>query len=218
MSERSYLAGIDALAGATVIGYAAEEAIVDQPAEPVYAFPEAAKPDHELPRPEPKFILKSELPNVPDAAWTKFAHAMQTAAVGAVSKSNALGMFELTPRRLADLGLVTNIEKTRGAADASGKSRMVWVGEFVPPMTSRKFLSNPVAQYRAFSRSMKDYVEGMRAGSVPVPDGGRPRDMTLSGALAVLHRCGPSGIKTWNDAGDRFEQTEQLYGKVNGIF
>lgn len=157
--------------------------------------------------------LKSEIPGVPDEAWTKFTKALKTASPSAVSASNAFGMFELKPRRLEDLGLVTNTSCTR-----SPTGRMVWVGEFVAPMTLKSFLGSPKLQYRAFAASMKNYVDRLRNGSIPRPDGGKPDGMTLSGALAILHRCGPSGLKTWNDESKRFEDTKSLYSNANGVF
>ena len=65
---------------------------------------------------------------------------------------------------------------------------------------------------------MRRYVDGLRDGSVAKPKGGWPVGMTLSGALAVLQRCGPSGLVTWNDAGKRFPATVTLYERANGIF
>lgn len=161
----------------------------------------------------PHRVLKSELDGVSDEAWTDFALALKTASIGAVSASNAYGMFEFKPRRLADLGLIRNVFKTRGPT-----KRMVWIGEWIAPMTEAKFLGSPTEQYKALASSMRDYVKRLRDGSIPKPDGGRPQGMTLSGALAVLHRCGPSGLKTWNDAAARFPETNALYQKANGIF
>lgn len=160
------------------------------------------------------FTVPTELPGLAsDAAWTRFARAVQSASPGAVSPSNALGMFEMKPRRLADLGLMATSSQVR-----TPSGRMVWVGDFVAPMTKDKFLRDSGAQYRAFADSMRAYVAGMKDGSVPTPDGGRPKGMTLSGALAILHRCGPSGLKTWNDEEKRFSDTVALYERANGIF
>lgn len=160
------------------------------------------------------FTLPSILPNVSDASWTQFVVAIRgDAGVGDVSDANAMGMFQMRPRRLSDLGLIQNVSSTRAP-----NGKMLWVGNFVAPLTARKFLSDPALQYKTFCASMKKYVAGMKDGSVPTPDGGRPSDMSLSGALAVLHRCGPSGIKTWNDVDNRFSDTEDLYNATNGIF
>lgn len=168
-------------------------------------------------------VLKSEIPNVSDEAWTRFVFAMKTALPGAVSASNAFGMFEATTRRLADLGLVQNIKRVR-----SPTGRLVWIGDFVPPLTQRGFLSNfridnedgtvTTIQYKAFVDSIKAYIEGLRTGSVPKPDGGFRVGDSMSGVLAVLHRSGPNGLKNWNDEDERFEDTVALFERANGIF
>lgn len=213
----AYLHGID-IVGAIAMPLVEEEELdeagvaADLAAAEVEAAADADVDEPEPPAP-PKRILKSELPGVSDDAWTDFAFAMKTASPSAVSASNAMGMFELKPRRLADLGLVKNVSCTR-----SPTGRMVWVGEFVPPLTSKEFLKSAVIQYKAFCDSMRNYVQGLRDGAIPKPDGGPPPGMTISGVLAVLHRCGPSGLKTWNDEGNRFEQTRELFERSNGIF
>ncbi len=160
------------------------------------------------------FIISSPIPGISSDAWTRFVMAIRNGAqVGAVSDSNELGMFAMKPRRLGDLKLLTNVRTAR-----SPKGRMVWTGDFPAPMTAKRFLSDPSAQYQAFVASMKDYVNKLRSGEIARPDGGRPDGMTLSGVLAVLHRCGPSGLKTWNNENDRFPDTIALYGRTNGIF
>lgn len=158
-------------------------------------------------------LLPSEIPNVSDEAWTCFVFAMKTAQPGAISASNALGMFELKARRLADLGLVKDIKRAR-----SPLGRLMWVGEFVPPLTQRDFLSKSAVQYRTFVDSMRLYIDGLCNGTIVKPEGGFPAGMTLSGALAVLHRGGPNGLKGWNDEDDRFEDTVALFERANGIF
>jgi len=183
--------------------------------------PDAAQPEAEQPAQTEDvsgddvlpFVVKSELPKVSDEAWTRFALAMRTAQPGAVSKSNALGMFEMKPRRLADLDLVINLSCSR-----SKDGRVIWVGEFIPPLTAKMFLTDPNLQYVTFVKSMKNYVDGLRSGTIPKPDGGKPAGASLSGVLAILHRAGPKGLKNWNDESSRFEETETLYDKVNGIF
>lgn len=155
--------------------------------------------------------LNSELPGVSSEAWTKFARAMRTAQRGAVSASNGIGGWELKPRRLADLGLMKNTSCVRSAT-----GRMVWVGEFVSPLTLKDFLANTKLQYQAFSASMRKYLAGLRNGSIAKPDGGTPAGITLSGVLAILHRCGPNGLKSWNTK--QFPDTAALYESANGIF
>lgn len=158
-------------------------------------------------------LLKSEVPGVDDEAWTDFVLAMKTALPSAVSASNGLGLFEMKIRRLADLGLVKNLKNKR-----SSGGRMIWTGDWVSPMTEKKFLASAQKQYEAFVASVKAYVAGLADGTIANPDGGRPEGMSLSGILAVLHKCGPSGLKTWNDEENRFSDTIALFDATNGIF
>jgi hypothetical protein len=95
--------------------------------------------------------------------------------------------------------------------------RLAFDGEFVLPMTRRKFLENAGVQYRVFAVSIGRYVDGLRTGAVPQPDEA-PEGMTLSGALAILHRVGPNGLVKWADESARFSDTNDLYLRTNGLF
>lgn len=154
-------------------------------------------------------ILNSAIPGISDEAWTKFVRACATAQVSDVSPSNALGMFEMMPRRLADINYVEGLARKKGKSD-----RTVWVARFIAPMTSAKFLSSPDEQYIAFAKSMRDYAEKLVSGEISLP---KDEEMSLSGALAVLHRGGPSGLKTW-DCGERFSATVDAYKRCKDIF
>jgi hypothetical protein len=162
-------------------------------------------------------ILPSPLEGVSDGAWTTFADRMRTQAFGAVSPSNAIGAWALKPRRLADLGLVAGLSYIKDPKDPAAQ-RNIFVGEFIPPRTTRSFQHDPKDQYIAFSNSMKDYHQRMQSGDIPSPDGGVPAGMTVAGALSILHRGGPAALQKWNDLNTRFEDTQRLYSDVNGIF
>lgn len=151
--------------------------------------------------------LSSQLPGVSDERWTQFVERMMTSKFDAVSDSNAVGAFEMMPRRLADLGLVERLARSKSPA-----GRIVYVAEFVPPMTSDRFLRSPEAQYDAFCASMRDYDARMSSGEIA-----RDPSMSRSGALALLHRCGPKGLETWR-AGERFDNTKKIYENTAGIF
>jgi hypothetical protein len=153
--------------------------------------------------------IPSALPGVDDDAWTQFVREMAIAPLTSVSRSNALGMFAIMPRRLADFGLVKKLQRTQSANDPL---RTIWVAVFVPPLTCEMFLKNPQVQYRVFGQSMRDYAKKMNDGSIE-----RDPRMSLSGALAILHRCGPSGLETWKN-GDRFPETMMTYDRVAGVF
>lgn len=153
--------------------------------------------------------LLSPLSDVSDDAWAGFVRTMATGALGAVTSHNALGLFELSPRRLADLGYLSKRHLKRRKS-AAGKT--IWTSVFVPPLTSDQFLSSPWLQYRAFTESMRDYASRMAAGVIEVPEG-----MSRAGALAVLHRAGPGGLSSWA-RGKRLPATERLLSAVEGIF
>lgn len=150
--------------------------------------------------------LASPISGVNDADWTQFVGAMIVQDPGVVSESNGLGMFDMKPRRLADLGYVKKLSR----GDRQG--RQVWLGAFVPPWTPERFLGNQPEQYTAFSRSMVDYATRIREGKLACPDG-----VTLSGALAILHRAGPKGLDSWS-AGEVFPETQLAYARAAGVF
>lgn len=186
-----------------VVGYAAP--VTPPPAK----TGEIARGD--MPETPSKRALPSPIPGVSSEAWTKFCLTMRTQGTGDVSPSNAVGIFEMMPRRLVDLGILVNTKRVK--SPKSG--RMVLVGEFKPPMTEKIFTSNSLVQYNAFSESMRRYAEQLKNKGIESPkiDG-----MTLSGALAILHRSGPEGLKKWVDKKTRFPTTESMYNRTNGIF
>lgn len=201
----TYLQGVDLASARTVTVPVAQPDEVVQVAERAVADVEAAE--------KPRRVLHSEIPGIPDDSWTDFVLAMKTAQPGSISASNAYGMFEIKPKRLADLGLIKNVKCKR-----STSGRMVWTGEFVSPHTLKSFLKSPKLQYETFCKSMQLYVKGLADGSIPRPEGGLPEELTLSGVLAILHRAGPKGFAKWNDEASRFEDTVALVNKTNGIF
>lgn len=197
--RNAYLLGVEVLAGRFAPARLAEpERALGAPAD--------------VAAPPPPRLLESPLTGVPDEAWTRFVQEMKVADLSAVSEGGELGMFALKPRRLADIGLMRNI-----AAARSRNGKLSWGGDFAPPLTRDAFLSSPADQYAAFIASAQKYVEALAAGELPLPEDGLPDEMTLSGALAVLHRCGPSGLRNWCGA-ERFPATERLYARTNGIF
>lgn len=151
--------------------------------------------------------LKSELEGVSDERWTQFVRGMATEDLSNVSPLNALGMFSITPRRLADLKLVVRLTRSRSPA---GKT--IWVAAFVPPLTPKRFLTDPQLQYAVFCKSCRDYVSKMDSGEIE-----KDPEMSKSGALAILHRAGPNGLRSWS-TGERFTDTIASYERVAGIF
>lgn len=206
MTQSAYLFGIDL------------ETSYDDPAPTPEVWPEPESveelPDEialdEANESEP-LLLASPLDGVNDEAWTEFAVALRTAAPWAVSASNGLGAWEMKARRLADLGLV---DPKSLSCKRSPAGRMAWVGKFVAPLTQKKFLDNAKLQYETFVRSMQDYVSKIDSGEIGCEDD----TMTLSGALAVLHRCGPRGLERWQNESKRFSDTLALFERANEVF
>lgn len=157
---------------------------------------------------EAPVVLPSPLANVSDEAWTTFVRVMATAPIDSVSSSNAVGMFEIMPRRLADLGIIKKLKRT-----TSPEGRTVYTGTFCAPLTSAKFLKSAPDQYRVFSSSMSDYTGKITDGTLK-----KDPDMSLSGALAILHRAGPRGLEIWASDAEKFSSTVAAYDRAKDLF
>lgn len=142
--------------------------------------------------------VRSPLAGVSDEAWARFVRVLEVQPLGAVSASNAIGMFAHRPRRLVDIGVMRNPKHFRAPND-----RMICAAEFVPPMTDVLFLRSPVAQYDALVKSTVGYAKEFK-----VPEG-----YSLAGMLAILHRAGPPGLK-----GKLFDETKALFERAADIF
>ena len=152
-------------------------------------------------------FVASPLPGVLDTAWEKFLYALDTGApIGATSPSGGLGSFDLRPRRLAELGLMSKLSYARGAP---GK-REICVGEFVPPMTRERFLSDVMVQNDALIASMVAYDEDLTTGELVRPEG-----LSRAGALAILHRGGRGALTKWPEM---FDDTAALVARCEGCF
>jgi hypothetical protein len=169
--------------------------------------------EEERAAPARESLLKSELSGVSDEKWTKFAKAMRTQEVGAISASNEMGLFAMKPRRLADLGIMRELNQVRAPT-----GRMIWVGAFAAPLTQDAFLRSPKVQYIAFADSMRRYADDLQSKKISRPDKGVDQGTTRSGVLAILHKSGLSGLQHWGDKEKRFPNTVDLFHKVNGIF
>lgn len=150
--------------------------------------------------------LASPFPNVSSEKWTEFVRVMMTAPSASVSASNALGAFEMMPRRLVDLGILKHDLK-RVRSETS--KRVIWAAVSGPDHErARAFLKSLPLQFRTFMCSMKDYYLTIEKNAVKLP-----QDCTLSGALALLHRAGLAGL-----SGSRFPATQLVFERANGIF
>jgi hypothetical protein len=159
-------------------------------------------------------VLPSELPGVSDEAWTAWVLAMKVAEPTTTANNGALGMWAMKPRRLADLGFMTNV-----SAEPQRKNGLLkWDGEWTAPLTKDAFLSSPSIQYRILTASTKLYADGIADGSIVCPDEIGDEGVTLSGALALLQKFGPHGLERWTDVEDRKPQTIELFKHANGLF
>lgn len=168
----------------------------------------------------PARVLPSPLEGVPDDDWTRWVIAMRTGETSDIGDSGALGMFAFKLRRLADIGLMNNVAPT----NARKTGRMSWTGDWVAPLTRDAFLNSPSIQYRALAASTQLYMNALADGEITQPtfaDGDKAeteKEISLSGALALLHKCGPRGFEQWGNESKRQPSTVALFGATNGIF
>jgi len=169
-----------------------------------------------------KQLIPSPWKEVTDAAWTRFCSAIADGhKAGTVNPRGFYGIFQLSVRRLCDLGVMSN-PKSRTVADPTnptGKSR-VWEGQW--NTTPEAFLSDPQAQYNVFLKSMELYrniigEKYMKVLGLEI-DG---KQATMSGLLALAHNAGSEGMYKWLMDGElrnKFTWVTEAYHKANGIF
>ena len=142
----------------------------------------------------------SPLEGVHSDAWQSFAEVLEVQAVGAISASGGLGAFDIRPRRLVELGYATNLRRFDGRQFC----------DFAAPWTQARFLTDPFAQHAVLSKSMQAYYDALRRGEIV-----KPKDMTMSGALAVLHVGGRGALAGWPKL---FDNTRALFEAAQGVF
>jgi hypothetical protein len=147
-------------------------------------------------------IPVSPIEGVSNVAWFRFITVLEAQSHQNVTKSGALGAYEMLPRRLGELGYLTNLRREDG-----GKKQ---VGTFVGPWTEEKFLADSVAQYVAFRKSILLYYRQLMSGAIQ-----RPKGISIAGALAILHRGGEGALKKWPKL---FEGTKKVYDRVKECF
>jgi len=147
----------------------------------------------------------SRLDGVSNEAWQRFVAALEVQSVGAVSLSGGFGAFDMRPRRLVELEYAANLRTCR-----TPYGRWIYVCDFVLPWTMRKFLSNQMAQYAAFARSISLYHQELMSGEIK-----RPAGMSLAGALAILHIGGRGALAGWPKL---FDNTRARYDAACGAF
>jgi len=138
-------------------------------------------------------------------AWERFVRACATGKrLGAVSETNALGIFELRPRRLADLGILRNLRRTQPGEHGP---KAIWIGCFVDAAFGVQLRKRFEVQYQVFCASVREHADRLMSGALK-----RPESLTLSGALAALHRAGEGALERLNP------KTAALVESANGLF
>lgn len=177
-------------------------------------------------------LPESPLRGVAKEAWRAFYAGLQVQASSVISESGGLGIFDIRPRRLVELGYATGLRSERRPTQHAWVSgvcsrcrtertnatdmetcqmgRQIQVCEFLLPWTQARFLANPYAQYTALAQSMRLYYDALRDGKLV-----KPKDATVAGALVVLHRGGRGALEAWPKL---FSGTKALYKKVHKVF
>jgi hypothetical protein len=149
--------------------------------------------------------IPSPLKSATAAAWERLCCALEMQHLEEVSESGGLGMYDMRPRRLVELGYAHDLKTTRTA-----KGRQIHVCEFILPWTQTRFLSNPLAQRTALSQSMRVYEGEILSGKIV-----KPKDASISATLVILHRGGRGALKAWPEM---FDETKALYERARGLF
>lgn len=144
--------------------------------------------------------MSSPLKGVSNAGWQSLVRALDVQAIDAISASGGLGSYDMRPRRLEEIGLMTNLRTLRTL-----EGRQVHEGDFVAPMTRDSFLKDPLVQYQALVKSMTLYYENL----------GSFKGLSRSATLAVLHRGGRGALSAWPNL---FTDTASLVVRCQAAF
>lgn len=147
--------------------------------------------------------------------WVDFIRIFINGNPRTITPAFRLGTFEMTVRRLVDLGAMVDPETTKY------KGRRVWSATWKNPANLKTFLDDPLIQYGLFAESINRYAndDKVRNAIDSEIDGNK---LTLSGALAVAHRAGLPGFAHWiQDPKDRQrfkDNTTSFFQRSNGLF
>jgi hypothetical protein len=168
--------------------------------------------------PDPAKVREDDFPiPLPIARnqWLAFVKLLASGKRDEVTPNFRLGVFQMTVRRLCDIGAMANPRMVEH------EGRNVWDADWVNPVSLRAFLDNGMTQYTLFSQSIQGYAndEKLRSMVGATIDNSKA---TLSGLLTVAHRAGLPGLSTWvTDPKNRAkfsENTTAHYARANGLF
>ena len=164
--------------------------------------------------PSGPILLTSPFKQIPTKNWSKFTKVMAKGKEGTITKGARYGMFLFGVRRLADLGLVSNVKR------GTYRGQTVWTGTWIPPYSEAKFLTSSKLQYRTFIKSMLQYAKKYAAARKQKPQlfrlGNVP--LTMSGFLAFAHLAGFMGAINSLKSKKIRPDTLAFVKKVNGLF
>lgn len=170
------------------------------------APPAANSLDHEVQLPIASLTRKQ---------WLDFVKVNSNGNPRTITPALRLGAFEMTVRRLCDLGVMENPRVLLF------KGRQVWDADWRKPPSLKAFQLDPMSQYEFFSESIRRYADEpeVKAAVGKTIDG---MLVTLSGALQVAHRAGLPGMRSWltsEHIRQRFsDNTTSYFHKANNLF
>ncbi len=194
--------------------------IVDEPDAPLPdAHPgvdQATQKDIEQERDRERTELPKSFPtpfsDVTNSAWSAYVNGQRGGKLNTVTPGFFLGIWLLGMRVLQDLGYARNVK----LVDVNGKR--VWKGDFVPPYSLERFLSDAPLQYEAFRRMTEKHANYIRTKYKDVITN-KESKVSLSGLLAVAKQAGLAGMDQWlTDPKTRKEATTAQFNKFNGMF
>jgi hypothetical protein len=164
-------------------------------------------------------VARQESINVPIEgitrnSWLTFVKTSVNGNPRTITPNFRLGAFEMSVRRLADLGYMVGPKQVR----YNGHS--VWDADWVAPLSLRAYLADGLKQYETYAESVRLYADAPELLSLvdrTIDD----KPATMSGLLAVAHRAGLHGLTTWASAREereRFNHTTEFFTRANGLF
>lgn len=187
------------------------------PPEPLPPLPiplPSEPPPPAIATPSGPLYLTTPFKQVPTIQWSKFVRLLAKGKEGTITKGARYGLFLFGVRRLADLGLVTNVKR------GTYRGQTVWTGMWVPPYSEAIFLESSRLQYRAFIKSMMEYAKKYIVARKQYPTIFKIGTMqiTMSGFLAFAHLVGFLGAINSLKSGNVKPDTLAFVKRANGLF